>query len=68
MGKNISPIRLIQKPCFDANKTAARIGGRIAGDARIQLEKESGKPVISKENYLDLASIKPNEIDKSIEN
>jgi DNA-damage-inducible protein D len=37
---------------FDENKTAAAIGGKIAGDARRQLEKESGKPVISKENYL----------------
>lgn len=37
---------------FDENKTAAAIGGKIAGDARHQLEKESGKPVISQENYL----------------
>jgi DNA-damage-inducible protein D len=37
---------------FDENKTAAKAGGRIAGDARHQLEQESGKPVISKENYL----------------
>ena len=37
---------------FDENKTAAKIGGKIAGDARRQLEQESGKSVISKENYL----------------
>ncbi len=37
---------------FDENKTAASIGGKIAGDARRQLEQESGKPVISQENYL----------------
>ncbi len=37
---------------FDENKSAARIGGKIAGDARQQLEQESGKPVISQENYL----------------
>lgn len=37
---------------FDENKTAAKIGGKIAGDAKRQLEKESGKPVISQENYL----------------
>lgn len=36
---------------FDENKTAAKIGGKIAGDARQQLEQESGKPVVSKENY-----------------
>ncbi len=53
---------------FDANKTAAKTGGRIAGDARRHLEKESGKPVISKENYLDITSLKPIEIDEPIEN
>ena len=37
---------------FDENKNAAKIGGKIAGDARRQLEQESGKPVISQENYL----------------
>ena len=37
---------------FDENKSAARIGGKIAGDARHQLEQEAGKPVISQENYL----------------
>lgn len=39
---------------LDENKTAARTGGRIAGDARRQLEQESGKPVISKENFLGM--------------
>jgi hypothetical protein len=38
---------------FDENKTAAKIGGKIAGDAREQLENESGKPVISQGNYLN---------------
>ncbi len=37
---------------FDGNKTAAKKGGKIAGDARIALEKESGKKVVSKENFL----------------
>lgn len=37
---------------FDENKIVAAIGGKIAGDARRQLEKESGKHVISQENYL----------------
>ena len=52
---------------FAENKTAAQSGGRIAGDARKQLEKESGKSVISKANYLGLMTtpiaIKPMEID-----
>jgi DNA-damage-inducible protein D len=37
---------------FVENKVAARTGGRIAGDARQQLEQESGKKVISNENFL----------------
>ncbi len=38
---------------FTANTVAAKVGGKIAGDARRELEEESGKPVISKENYRD---------------
>lgn len=38
---------------FLENKTAAKKGGKVAGDARNQLEKESGRPVISKQNHLD---------------
>ena len=37
---------------FDENKSVAKMGGKIAGDARHQLEQESGKPVISQGNYL----------------
>jgi len=36
---------------FSANAAAAKAGGKIAGDARRELEQESGKPVITKENY-----------------
>ena len=50
---------------FDENKTAAKIGGKIAGDARLQLEQESGKPVVSQENYLGrLVSASDREIEK----
>jgi DNA-damage-inducible protein D len=38
---------------FDENRTAARKGGRIAGDAREKLEKETKKMVVSQNNYLD---------------
>lgn len=38
---------------FDENRQAASKGGRIAGDARENLEKESGRKVVSDENYLD---------------
>jgi len=38
---------------FDENRAAAGKGGRIAGDALENLEKESGRKVVSEENYLD---------------
>ena len=38
---------------FAENQTAARKGGRIAGNARRELEAETGKPVVSEANYLD---------------
>ena len=37
---------------FADNRKAAREGSTIAGDARKALEAKSGKPVVSKENYL----------------
>ena len=36
---------------FTENQKAAKAGGKIAGNARKQLEKKSGKKVISRENY-----------------
>ncbi|MCD6150706.1 MAG: Bro-N domain-containing protein [Deltaproteobacteria bacterium] len=39
---------------FDGNRDAAHKGGRIAGGARVELEKESGRKVVSNENYLDV--------------
>jgi DNA-damage-inducible protein D len=38
---------------FIANRSAAKRGGKVAGDARKQLEEETGKPVVSPSNYLD---------------
>ncbi len=37
---------------FDESKTAARKGGEVAGTARKDLEKKTGKRVVSPENYL----------------
>ncbi|MEA1921549.1 MAG: phage antirepressor protein, partial [Pseudomonadota bacterium] len=37
---------------FSENRRAANKGGRIAGDAREKLEKESGRKVVSNDNYL----------------
>lgn len=35
------------------SKAAAREGGTVAGNARRELEKKSGRKVVSRENYLD---------------
>lgn len=37
---------------FAENRTAARKGGKIAGDAREKLEVETGENVSNRENYL----------------
>lgn len=41
---------------FGENKTAAKLGGGIAGRARKDLERKSGKKVSTKENYLKLTN------------
>ena len=37
---------------YDPNAVAARKGGKISGNARKQLETQTGKSVVNKENYL----------------
>ena len=48
---------------FPENKHAARAGGTVAGNARRELEKKSGRPVVTRANYLALTqsakNIKP---------
>lgn len=44
---------------FVQNRDTAQKGGKIAGDARKKLELESGKPVVSEENYLDMPEQMP---------
>ena len=39
---------------FDENKTAAREGGEVAGEARRDLERKSGRRVSTRENHLAL--------------
>lgn len=41
---------------FDDNRAAAKEGGTVAGNARKDLEARSGKPVVSRVNYLALDS------------
>ena len=40
---------------FDENRTSAKEGGKIAGNARKALEAKTGKEVVSKANYLATA-------------
>ncbi len=44
-----------EKPeTFEKNKKVAKRGGRVAGKARKDTEKELGRSVITRENYLQL--------------
>ncbi|MEI8232649.1 MAG: Bro-N domain-containing protein [bacterium] len=43
---------------FIENKQAAKLGGAVAGSARIDLEQKSGKKVSTKQNFLSLSEIK----------
>ncbi len=42
-----------QPDTFSKNKNVAKRGGKVAGNAREETEKELGRPVILKNNYLD---------------
>lgn len=39
--------------CLSENKDAAKRGGSVAGTARIQLERETGRRVVNQRNYLE---------------
>ncbi|MCK9443485.1 MAG: phage antirepressor protein [Tissierellaceae bacterium] len=42
---------------FEENKNVAKRGGQIAGNARKEIEKDTGKPVITNKNALDFSGI-----------
>jgi hypothetical protein len=47
-----------ERPCdLDGNVDVARRGGRIAGNARMEIEKETGKPVITAKKAVDLSKL-----------
>ena len=48
--KEIAQVRDAQG--FEQNKVAARVGGDVAGNARRGLERETGRPVVSRSNFL----------------
>jgi len=48
-----------EKPdSFDENKDVAQRGGRVAGNARIDAEKELDRPISIKQNYLSITNKK----------
>ncbi len=56
-----------EKPeTFDKSKDIAKRGGQVAGNARVEAEKELGRPVITSENYLSVLEKKKKRLeDKS---
>ncbi len=40
---------------FVENRIVANKGGKIAGDARNELERETGRSIVSRENYLEIS-------------
>jgi len=50
---------------FPKLKEAAHEGGEVAGNARKELEKKSGRKIVTKQNYMDKSEneilIEPNE-------
>ena len=52
-----------QPETFSEHKDVARRGGNIAREARLRLEKETGKPVISSMNAKNYLQLEDNEED-----
>ena len=59
-------ISATEKPeTFEKNKQVAKRGGHVAGTARKETEKELGRSVISKENFLSLPQPKKENVLKN---
>ena len=57
-----------EKPeTFDKSKNVAKRGGKVAGNARIDAEKELGRPVTTRQNYLSITDKKKKLTDRSKE-
>lgn len=48
---------------FDENQTAAKEGGKVAGNARDELERKSGRRVVSRTNFKSLSDKQRRELD-----
>ena len=55
-----------QPETFEENKAVARSGGEVAGIARVEAEKRTGKPVISSKNAIDFSRMISNVIEGSV--
>lgn len=49
--------KTVEPQGLEENKQVARRGGRIAGNARKELEAETGRPVITSKNAVDFAKL-----------
>jgi hypothetical protein len=49
---------------FEENEKAAIEGGTVAGNARKELEKKSGRKVVTNQNYKDLTEKQKRRIEK----
>jgi len=59
-------ISKVQEPkSFEDNKAVARSGGAAAGEARLAVEKRTGKPVITPKNSADFSELLVNLIEGS---
>lgn len=47
---------------FENNKEAAQVGGRIAGNARKELEKKTKTKVSTKDNFKRISELRKNEL------
>ena len=49
--------KTVEPETFEQNKNVARRGGRIAGNARLEIESDTGKPVITSQNAAQLNTL-----------
>ena len=49
--------KTVEPQTFDENKNVARRGGRIAGNARKEIEADTGKPVITEKKAIDFSRL-----------
>jgi len=60
--------RTTEPQTFEENRQVARRGGRIAGNARKEIEADTGKPVITKKNAVDFYRLISDVIEKPDKN